>query len=340
MDVAKREGLAKACRKEKDSRVILRMLAVHMARVRKMNVSETAANLMRSDRWVHTWLERFDAGDLDGLRDLPRSGRSPKIPRETMARIIEQAVQPQCTPRELQKIIREDAGTKLYITNVRKAMRRHGLTSKVPQKVHINKAGKEAVRGWQYRFDKRVSRLEGDGFTMVDEAFFIHDVISGRKYWSPRGERIVVPYTGSHNRIVVYGAIARDGRQFFRTHKQFDAPTFVGYLKEMQRHFGKVAVVTDRAPRIAQNSSRSCYGRTKTSGSFTSRRDPRTSARSRNAGAKENKSCSSRNTIGRLLTCAMPSSRIIGPWDSSWTHSNLPTERQRHSARIYDRRYS
>ena len=80
-----------------------------------------------------------------------------------------------------------------------------------------------------------------------DEAFFIHDVISGRKYWSPRGERIVVPYTGSHNRIVVYGAIARDGRQFFRTHKQFDAPTSVGYLKEMQRHFGKVAVVTDRA---------------------------------------------------------------------------------------------
>ena len=80
-----------------------------------------------------------------------------------------------------------------------------------------------------------------------DEAFFIHDVISGRKYWSPRGERIVVPYTGSHSKIVVYGAIARDGRQFFRTHKQFDAPTFVGYLKEMQRHFGKVAVVTDRA---------------------------------------------------------------------------------------------
>ena len=61
---------------------------------------------------------------------------------------------------ELQKIIREDTGTRLYITNVRKAMRRHGLTSKIPQKVHINKAGKEDVRGWQYRFDKRVSRLE------------------------------------------------------------------------------------------------------------------------------------------------------------------------------------
>ena len=128
-------------------------------------------------------------------------------------------------------------------------MRRHGLTPKVPQKVHINRAGRQAVRGWQYRFDRRVSRLEEDGFAIVDEgeAFFIHDVMSGRKYWSPKRERIVVPYTGSHQRIVVYGAIAKDGRQFFKTHERFDAPTFVGYLREMQRHLGKAAVVMDRA---------------------------------------------------------------------------------------------
>ena len=229
MDSTKREELEKAYRKERDSRMVLRMLAAHMVRVRKMSIGDTAASLMLPDRWVHTWLERFDAGGLDGLRDLPRSGWSPKIPHKTMARVIGQAVQPKCTPRELQKIIREETGVRLYITNVRKAMSRHGLTPKVPQKVHINRASRVAVRSWQSRFDRRVSRLEEDGFTIVDEdeAFFIHDAISGRKYWSLRGERIVVPYTGSHRRIVVYGAIAKDGRQFFRTHERFDAPTFV-----------------------------------------------------------------------------------------------------------------
>ena len=189
MDSTRREELEKACRKEKDSRVILRMVAVHMVRVRKLSIDETAANLMRSDRWVHTWLKRFDAGGLDGFRDLPRSGRPPKIPRGIMARIIGQAVQPKCTPRELQRIIREETGSRMYITNVRKAMHRHGLTPKIPQKVHINRAGKEAVRGWQYRFDRRVSRLKEDGFTIVDEdeAFFIHDAISGRKYGPREG---------------------------------------------------------------------------------------------------------------------------------------------------------
>ena len=50
MDKTKREELEKAYRKEKDSRVVPRILAIYMVRVRKMSVGETAANLMRSER--------------------------------------------------------------------------------------------------------------------------------------------------------------------------------------------------------------------------------------------------------------------------------------------------
>ena len=52
---------------------------------------------------------------------------------------------------------------------------------------------------------------------------------------------------GSHKKVTVYDAIAKDGRQFFRTYDRFDAPTFIEYLKAMQRHFGKVVAVVDRA---------------------------------------------------------------------------------------------
>ena len=87
------------------------------------------------------------------------------------------------------------------------------------------------------------------GFTILDmgEAFFVYDVASGRKCWPPRGGRTVVPYAGNHRRIVVYGVNAKDSRQLFRTRELFDAPTFVWYLKELRRHFGKVAAVMDRA---------------------------------------------------------------------------------------------
>ena len=75
MDETEREELKKACRKEKDPMVAARMLAVHMVCVRKAGIDETAAHLMRSARWVRNWLHRYDEGGLEGLRDLPRSGR-------------------------------------------------------------------------------------------------------------------------------------------------------------------------------------------------------------------------------------------------------------------------
>ena len=214
MDETKREELKKACRKEKDPMVAARMLAVHMVYVRKAGIGETAAHLMRSARWVRNWLRRYDEGGLEGLRDLPRSGRPRRIPRETIEQIINKTVQPKCTPAGLQKRIHEETGTKLHITYIRKIMRMYDLSPKESQRVHINRAGKKAVQNWQYRFKKQVPRLEKDGFVpvMADEAFFMHDTVSGRKYWSLRGKRIAVPYTGSHKKVAVYGAIAKDGR--------------------------------------------------------------------------------------------------------------------------------
>ena len=238
-----------AFKKEKDPKMRSRMLAVHMVRNRGLGVEETAENLMQSPNWVRMWVGRYDQGGFDALRDLPKSGRPRSISRETVDQLVGEAVRSRCTPEKLQRHIHDETGTKLHITYVRKIMRARRLTPKEPQKVHINRAGKKAVQGWQYRFRKLVPRLAGEGFTILDEdeAFFVHDTVSGRKYWSPQGEPITVPYTGSHRKIAVYGATAKDGRQFFRTYDRFNAPTFVKYLNAMQRHFGKVAVVMDRA---------------------------------------------------------------------------------------------
>ena len=97
----------------------------------------------------------------------------------------------------------------------------------------------------------------------MDEAFFVYDVVSGRKYWSPRGERIVVPYTRNHRRIAVYGAIAKNGRQLYRTRELFDAPTFVWYLKELQRHFGKMAAVMESIPAPDKSRQKAAAGEQK-----------------------------------------------------------------------------
>ena len=76
----KREELEKACKKEKDYKIRIRMVAVRMVRVRNMPVEETASILVHCPTWVRDWLRRYDEGGLEGLRDLPRCGRPIRIP--------------------------------------------------------------------------------------------------------------------------------------------------------------------------------------------------------------------------------------------------------------------
>ena len=76
MEEAEREELKEAYSKEKDPRAIARILAVHTVYVRKADMDETAAHLMRSARWMRKWLHRYDEGGFEGLRDPPRSSGS------------------------------------------------------------------------------------------------------------------------------------------------------------------------------------------------------------------------------------------------------------------------
>ena len=131
------------------------------------------------------------------------------------------------TPVDLQQYIQVQAGTSFHITYVRKIMRLYNLSPKVAQKIHINRAGRKAVWNRRYHLKRRISCLERDGFAVImqDEAFFVHDTVPGRKYWSPKGRWIRVPYVGSHRKVTAYGSLALDGRQFSRTfHTGFGLP--------------------------------------------------------------------------------------------------------------------
>ena len=59
MDSTKREELEKAYRKERDSRVVLEMLAVHMVRVRKMS-SNCSPHIIRQTINVSSIGRRLD----------------------------------------------------------------------------------------------------------------------------------------------------------------------------------------------------------------------------------------------------------------------------------------
>ena len=65
--------------------------------------------------------------------------------------------------------------------------------------------------------------------------------------WTADKIRPIVTMTGSHQKTCVFGALCIDGRQFFRQYSVFNQETFLKYLKELRRKFGKIILFIDRA---------------------------------------------------------------------------------------------
>ena len=244
----KLEHLETAYKKE-NSKVAVRMLAVLMVLKDDKELEYTAQTLHRCTNWVRKWVDRFKVDGLDGLYDHPRSGRPCAIPKKQMDSIMSRVMLTLFTPVMLQQMIFDSTGIKFHITHVRKIMHQYGMSAKTAQKYHINHASVTAVRSWQQRMKERIPRLKKRGFTiaMLDEAFFVRDVLAGRKYWSPVAKRIFLPYVGNHESLAVYGTITINGDQLFRIYEKFNATTFVEYLKDLHYKYGKIALILDRA---------------------------------------------------------------------------------------------
>ena len=88
MDKQERNDLKKAYKKEKDHRVGARILAINMVYNEGFKINEATACLMQCPDWIGIWIRHFKTDGFDGLRDLPRSDRLPKIPPQEMNKIV------------------------------------------------------------------------------------------------------------------------------------------------------------------------------------------------------------------------------------------------------------
>ena len=87
------------------------------------------------------------------------------------------------------------------------------------------------------------------GWTILvkDESIFVYDYVIRRKKWISAGKRPIVTFTGSRKRTIVFGCLSTDGRQLFLQYDKFNSITFVDYLKQVQKRFGKIVIFVDRA---------------------------------------------------------------------------------------------
>ena len=106
-----------------------------------------ADELHRSRPWALYWLKRYREEGLDGLKNRPKSGRPPDIPREVVYEIkseLSSSKHGWTTKQVEDLIVRKSGGIRYHYTHIYRLMHKWGFKQKkVPRKVQVNTASKE-----------------------------------------------------------------------------------------------------------------------------------------------------------------------------------------------------
>ena len=87
----------------------------------------------------------------------------------------------------------------------------------------------------------------GWNIIVQDESIFVYDYVVRRKKWIIVDKRPIVTVTGSHKKTIVFGSLSLEGKQLFKQYDKFNSDTFVDYLKQLHKKFGKCIIFVDRA---------------------------------------------------------------------------------------------
>lgn len=126
-----------------------RLLLVRRVREDNEQAARVAEEEFHKSRWwAYKWLKRFDKSGLDGLKDLPRSGRPPEVSEEKFARIRRELSENPSgwKAKEIMNIIHEKAGVRYHEVHVYRLLHKWGFKLKVPQKRFVSVASKEQKR--------------------------------------------------------------------------------------------------------------------------------------------------------------------------------------------------
>lgn len=240
-------ALVREFKGEKDARKKTRLHAVCVVRVHGLSVAQTAELFHCDEQSVRNWIRWYDDEGAGGLGDRPRPGRPPKARWCDVRRIFRRnRGKP---PKVIREKIRRGPGVGYHMTSVRRKLHDGGYSRRAATHPHERKPPARETRRWQREIRPEISRLRRAGIPIVeqDEAFFIKDPVAGSVGWMPIGERLVVPYSGTHERLVVYSSITDGGRVISRVYEDFTGPTFVRYLREVRRRLGGFAMIMDNA---------------------------------------------------------------------------------------------
>ena len=115
--------------------------------------AQVAREIHRSRSWACQWLKRYDKQGMDGLQDIPKSGRRPELSVEIEYKIktILKGSNQGWTTKQIEEIIVQNTGVRYHSNHIYRIARKWGFKQKVPRKMHVNTASQEEKEEFKKR---------------------------------------------------------------------------------------------------------------------------------------------------------------------------------------------
>jgi putative transposase len=141
-----KSSLAELYKRESNTKVKERLLLILRVEGDEQLSAHVVKAIHRSKPWASYWLDRYNKEGIEGLRDKPKSGRTPRIPLEVSARIRKRLTESNrqgWTTQRVNDIIVRESGIQYHYTHVYRLLHKWGFKQKVPRKIHVNTASKK-----------------------------------------------------------------------------------------------------------------------------------------------------------------------------------------------------
>jgi transposase len=143
-----------AYRTEHNVDVRERLLLVRRVLVDNEQISRVAENeFHRSRWWAYKWVKRYAESGLEGLKNLPRTGRPPEVSGQKFAEIKRELSENLAGWRvkEVMNIIYAKTGVRYHEVHIYRLLHKRGFSPKVPRKRFVNTASNKEKKQFKKR---------------------------------------------------------------------------------------------------------------------------------------------------------------------------------------------
>jgi transposase len=198
-------------------------------------VSQIATIYECDEATVRRWIERYEAGGAQGLRDLPRPGRPPRAnaaAREQIRRMVEAGPNEDARPGYWSVLVLVlhlgVSGLALSASTLRRCL--HGLGFAWRRPRHVLPRDPDAPAK-MHALGQRTFRAPADAVILCLDECDLHLLPVLRSMWMRRGQQRDVPTPGKNQKRGIFGALELEtGRWLYQITMRKRTEEFVAFL--------------------------------------------------------------------------------------------------------------